>query len=240
MDLAKVTDIFNVANSIGIAGIIIAIAGVVVGVAYGRRSGRPVYKQTGNQVVTASPKDKITVQHAGQDVPRVTRTKISLWNGGRKTLEKADLVTDYPIRIKFKDEDAKILAVTMLRQSDEANKFNALIHESGSSVLVEFEYLDYRQGGQVEVLHTSEGWGAIVSGKVKGLPRGVQEVKPVVDMPQAVPLVLVAGNAIVVLASVHVIWAAWLVGAISFVLLSYVLIRWRRAREPRNLSLIKK
>lgn len=230
----------NLANSIGLAGVVVGIVGILVGVTYGRTRGRPVYKQIGNTVVTASSEEQITVQHAGKNVPRVTRTKVAFWNRGRKTLEGSDIVVDYPIRFQFPDEDTKILAVTTLRRSDEANNFNATIDNDGSSILITFDYLDQGQGGLIEVLHTCTVWGALVSGKIKGLPRGTREIE---SRPMGRPIILgcayfgsVAAFALIKPLFPRIV----IIGAIILVAAFFYLIIRRTTSEPKELSLSRK
>jgi|ERR1017187_1549330 hypothetical protein len=230
----------NLANSIGLAGVVIGIVGILVGVTYGRTRGRPVYKQIGNTVVTASSEEQITVQHAGKNVPRVTRTRVAFWNRGRKTLERSDTVADYPIRFRFPDDDTKILAVTTLRRSDEANNFNATIDTDSSSVLITFNYLDQGQGGLIEILHTCSVWGALVSGKIKGLPGGTREIESRPIYRTSILVLAYTGCAAAFIFINKLFSKIVIMGAIILVAVAFYLIIRRATSEPKELALSRK
>src|SRR5689334_3536322 len=99
----------SLGDALGVAGVILGIAGFVagaLGVVYAKAGPRPVFKQGGNRVVLASKEQKISVQYDGIDVPAVSRTVISFWNAGRKTLLGSAVVEDRPVRFEF--EEARI------------------------------------------------------------------------------------------------------------------------------------
>jgi hypothetical protein len=246
----------SLADALGLVGVLIGIIGVIVGVAYGRAHGRPVFKQSGNRVVTASPDKRITVQYAGDDVPRVTRTRIAIWNAGRRPLNSSDIADDYPIRFRFGGEQVRVLDVATLRTSDEANKFRAIRDDGNSAVLISIDYLEHRQGGVIEVTHTSDGWGATASGKIKGVPRGIREArlpKPPSSPVQAFLAVIVIIPLFIVVVALFelpllFIWDVLenlllqivLTGIIALIAAALVVAVVQRYREPRALSLSDK
>jgi hypothetical protein len=159
----------------GIAGVGVGVVGIVVAVVLARRRAMPVYQVIGNRVIRGLPADHITVQYNGQDVPQVTRTRITFWNAGKKTLDGADVVEGYPIRFLFSNEASKVLDVSMLKVTNIENQFSAMSDDKDAAVRFDFDYLDFKQGAVVEILHTDESWRVRSSGTIKGLPKGVVE-----------------------------------------------------------------
>lgn len=237
----------SISDILGVAGVIVGIVGAVVGIVYGRSRGWPVFKQVGNSVVTAAPEEHITVQHAGKDVPRVTRTRIAFWNAGHRTLDGSMVVADYPVKFNFKGGTTEILSLAVIQESDPANGFAAVADPSNSAVAISFDYLEPRQGALLEVLHTSDRWGAVATGKIKGLPEGIREAESPEEDRSFWAFVLIQAAIFGSLAfwdNVHssryrVIYVS-AITAVAVCLALFYVIRKRIYTEPKTLSLSRK
>jgi hypothetical protein len=242
-------------DRLGIAGLAIGILGIVlavISIAYDRRQARLVYQMTGSRVVRAAPTHGITVQYNGEDIPQVTRTQIIFWNAGQKTFEETSIVEEYPVQFRFEGEDTRVLSVELIGTSDLANKFSVRKNGHGQAgVIFSFKYLDPDQGAVVEVLHTSESWKAIPSGKIKGAPRGVVERKApwegsklTADLVHLVPAGLVAiglgvGFVILTSAPLALVYRIVLSAVLELVVLYLLVLFPRRFMPPKGLSSLR-
>jgi hypothetical protein len=238
----------NTSDAIAVIGVVVGVLAVIAGVVYAKAHGKPVYRQTGNRVVAASPGDRITVQYDGQDVPYVTRSRIAFWNAGSKTLNGSEIAKNHPIQFVFPGEEIKVLSIEKLRFSDEANLFQAEKDDSGSRVQISFDYLEPRQGAVIEVTHTSAEWNAKALGKIKGVPRGIrQSPSPNSGRFLAIALASFYLGVILLTAIGGLIWviggAIWIKMALGVIVIFLIgwggIVGWRNIREPRKLSLNK-
>jgi hypothetical protein len=227
---------------LGIGGVLVGIAAIAVAVLIARRRPQLVFVQEGNVVVEGDDPD-ITVAWRGVHVPNVSRARITMWNAGTKTFDGSAVVRNYPLRYVFSGAN-RILAVTVLVCSDEANAFEAHISPDDShtpdSVLLDCEYLEPRQGAVIEVLHTSNRWGAQPAGTVKGLR------KPLVERANVsgagVPLAVLGVPAVAgtIFAGLHhhesiVAFAVVVASALVFmIVLGGLYFEWR-SRPPKEL-----
>jgi hypothetical protein len=162
---------------LGIGGVVAGLAAILVAVLIARRHPQLVFQQEGNVVVEGDDPD-IAVSWRDVRVPNVSRARITTWNAGSQTFDGSAVVHNYPLRYIFPRAD-RILAVTVLARSDDENAFDATpatpADAKPDSVLLTFDYLDPRQGAVIEVLHTSDRWGAQPAGTVKGLRKPLIE-----------------------------------------------------------------
>jgi hypothetical protein len=108
---------------IGIAGVVVALIGILVGVLYARRRPNLVFHQEGRVVVRGQPDDDLEVYWRGKPVPAFSRTRLWVWNAGSATLDRSAAVPGYPLRLSFGDENTEVLDVEELLVSKEENGF---------------------------------------------------------------------------------------------------------------------
>lgn len=164
-----------VGSSIGLLGIIAAVVTYLLT----RQRTSLVYRHTGDRLLGLKdgglPAD-ITVQYRNQDIPRLTRSIVVMWNAGEKTISGTELVKSDPLRLLI-PEDGRILSVTVLRVSREVIDFKCLTVETKpNEVGIEFAFLDPADGAAIEVLHTSEARNVEVHGTIRGLPKGIRNL----------------------------------------------------------------
>jgi hypothetical protein len=178
--------------SLGWVGSIIGIVGIAYAIfAYFRTRQRGIikYTQSGERMLGLTtdglPRD-VTVQYCGNDIQRLTRTIIWLWNAGEKTFKGSDIPAHDHLRLEVKN-GGSVLAATVLKQARDVCRFAVpLDAESPDKVLISFDFLDPKDGAVLEVLHTSEEIDIDVCGTVVGLPSGPKELgalPKLLDMP---------------------------------------------------------
>lgn len=116
--------------------------------------------------------ESLEIRFDGKPVPRVTLSRIVLWNSGNRTIDARDLVERDPLRIELEDGD-QILKVNTLRESRSVNAFEFL-KVSERTLKVKFDFIDPHDGITFEVLHTSTIKSLEVLGTIKGQDKKVQ------------------------------------------------------------------
>ena len=230
---------------IAIAGLILGVVGVAVGVVYARRRAQLVFTQAGNVVVDATQPgaDDIEIAWRGTKVPSVSRTRIAIWNDGALTLEGSAIVENYPLRLKFKGE---VLSVSVLARSHKENGFDAWADpEAKDAVRIMLDYFDRHHGAVIEVVHGSNHWGGTPSGTIKGVPHSFIEREAWEEGDGVLGFVVIALSAVMVGSAIS---ANSLVGKIAtglalalpgLLLLLLTMSKWR-GRPPKALRISDK
>ncbi|KAF0107044.1 MAG: hypothetical protein FD146_2154 [Anaerolineaceae bacterium] len=154
---------------LGISGTILGIIGLITGYIFYRKGLRvkiPTVSIFGNTLVqeSISKFNGIEIFYKGNKVDDLTVTKVLLWNQGRETISRNDLVEANPLRIEIEGE-SKIFDVSIIKTMNPANQFSAILKPDGKSAEIVFDYVDKDQGAVIQVIHTSKDSKSI---KVKG------------------------------------------------------------------------
>ena len=83
-----------------------------------------------------------------KNIESLTITKIFLWNGGRRSIDKADIDDGY-IKI-LASEDNIILEAKIIHSSNDRNDLSL----NSENNTINFDFLDSSNGGVIEVIHT--------------------------------------------------------------------------------------
>ena len=110
--------------------------------------------------------DGLSITHHGEQVERLTRSHIWLWNAGRKAVRSSDVIATNPLRAYY--PDAQLLELTLVHWTDGAVGFRPKRQDDGSW-LVEFDHWEGRHGVVFEALHTSTRVVPKLTGSVDGL-----------------------------------------------------------------------
>ena len=160
-----------IGNLLGIVGLIAA------GATYFLTRKRKIlaYLVQGNWLLGSNgaelPK-QVTVMFEGKDIPRLTRSRLIMWNKGEETIQGEDIVGSDPLRIDF-DPDVRILSANILKTSrDVIGGVYTIAEVDKSSIAVEFEFLDKGDGFVLEILHTGIVRRPDLKGTIKGIPAG--------------------------------------------------------------------
>jgi hypothetical protein len=167
----------------GWVGSLIGLIGVLGGViAYFRSRKRTSlsFAYLGEHLLgseSAALPEGISVQYCGEDIPRLTRSVIVLWNSGENTILGTDVVDIDPLRFSV-GTDGKLLSASILKASRPVNDFR-IRHPSAQApneAVVELNYFDSKDGVVVEILHTSTSKHPDIKGTVRGLPTGLKSL----------------------------------------------------------------
>ncbi|MBC2405466.1 hypothetical protein HF257_05585 [Pseudomonas sp. WS 5106] len=119
----------------------------------------------------------ISVQYYGEDIPRLTRSVIVLWNSGENTILGTEVVDIDPLRFSV-GTDGKLLSASILKASRPVNDFRIRppSAQAPNEAVVELNYFDSTDGVVVEILHTSTSRHPDIKGTVRGLPNGLKSL----------------------------------------------------------------
>jgi hypothetical protein len=126
---------------------------------------------------SAALPEGISVQYYGDDIPRLTRSVIVLWNSGENTILGSDVVDIDPLRFSV-GTDGKLLAASILKASRPVNDFRIRppSAQAPNEAVVELNYFDSKDGVVVEILHTSTSAHPDIKGTIRGLPNGLKSL----------------------------------------------------------------
>lgn len=113
--------------------------------------------------------NELEIRYAGTLVPRVTATRLVLWNAGNVTLRGDQVVASDPLRLEL-PESSMILSAAIVRSTREANAAHLVWDER--SVTVTFDYFDPNDGVTIEVYHSGGRQALKCVGTLRGLPSG--------------------------------------------------------------------
>jgi hypothetical protein len=148
------------------------------------------FQSSSVDVVTPSEEEvgglELEVLFKGARIPRLTRTRMALWNAGWATVEGADISENDPLRIRLRDGPMRveILDVRLVRATREAIAFSAEVRKG--TCFVNFDFLDRHDGVVLDLLHTGSATGRpSIDGVIKGLPAGVSYYGDLIRPSQA-------------------------------------------------------
>lgn len=157
---------------------IIALGGTVCSICLGVKAikkQKPRYLIRSKSIRESEFKNsQIKIKSEGNDIPRITISKLCFLNAGNETIEKKDIADNDPITIRIND-DAEILDA-LIYYSKEANKVEyTLDKESRKNVSLSFDYLSRNDGFILKIFHTGKDSKELsISGTMK---RGKQITK---------------------------------------------------------------
>jgi len=106
-------------------------------------------------VADGIPKAGLRIAASEREISRISRTRIAFWNARGDTVRGSDVVGSDPVRLCFPTGDSP-LSVRVLTSSRRQVALTATaLPDVGdeSAVSVEFDFLDAKDGGVVEILH---------------------------------------------------------------------------------------
>lgn len=110
--------------------------------------------------------DLLSVEYDGHKIDNLTISKVAIWNAGKESIRSTDIPKSSPFLINA--TDGIILSSNVITQNNEANMFGCTISDDRSSVLIDFDFIDYDNTAIIEILHTSNTLsvsGCVIGGK---------------------------------------------------------------------------
>lgn len=107
----------------------------------------------------------LSVTYNKKKVTQLTITTITFWNNSFPTINFSDIVDADPLRILIKN--GKILSASVLKGYNTSNCVDVELIDK-KTALINFDYLDRKEGGIVQVVHTDGEKSISLSNKIKG------------------------------------------------------------------------
>jgi hypothetical protein len=155
----------------------------IIGIVRGKATKEPVFIVSPPELIaqTVPEEEKLKILWEETKIPNVALVKIGIWNQGSRYIDKSDISSTNPIRIKPR-EKVDILAVQVLKTSRPTLNFDSKVERDADAietVLIEIkgdEALEKFDGGLFHVLFSGQ-WECTwkVDGRIKGVPKGFQE-----------------------------------------------------------------
>lgn len=163
--------------------LVIATIIAIIGIAVGRTTKKPVFVVSPPELIaqTVPEQEKLRIIWAGNEIQNVALVKIGIWNQGSRYIDKNDISSTNPIRIKPLKK-VGILAVQVLKTSRPTLNFDSKIETDADgieSILLKIkgdEALEKFDGVLFHILFSGPlecSWK--VGGRIKGVPKGFQE-----------------------------------------------------------------
>ncbi|MCA8256419.1 hypothetical protein LGM89_24420 [Burkholderia sp. AU31624] len=108
----------------------------------------------------------LDIKHNGNEIERLTRSHVWLWNAGRKAIRPSDVITANPLKVIY--PEAQLLNLALLHPSEGAIGFRTVQLDDGAW-LIEFDHWEAKHGVVLEALHTSTRVVPKITGSIDGL-----------------------------------------------------------------------
>lgn len=169
----------------GSTGTVIGLIGIGLAFVFylrSRRNPRMAYQADHVTLVGATGAafpEEVQVLFQATPVPRVTASRVVIWNCGNQTIDGREIVHTDPLRFEV-EESGTILKHRILRQTRSVNgwKFEWKSH---NRLELAFEYLDPGDGINLEITHTEPADGLAFAGTIKGIPSGIRNFGRVLE-----------------------------------------------------------
>lgn len=102
----------------------------------------------------------------GRKVPRVTSSKIILWNTGNAPISPEDFLSENLLKVSFAENQAEVLEASVLEADTPENGARVRVDEN-NSVVLEYEVIRPKEGVVLEILHTGSSGSIKLSGKIR-------------------------------------------------------------------------
>lgn len=110
---------------------------------------------------------KFQVSYCGQPIQNLTISQFAIWNSGNKLLNSTDVVDTKPLSITSNEGGPDILDVSIIKCSEESNKFT-VDKKSSHCAELRFDYMNRQDGIIVQILHTGSVENIFLTGLIKG------------------------------------------------------------------------
>jgi hypothetical protein len=167
----------TILNNLGlVAGLALGVIGIYVALRSRERKEPRVYIANDGKIgLSMDAPTELELLYHGKRIPTLTSTYVWFLNEGRRPIRRDDIAPRQPIRIQLTQDGlaVDILEVVVRKTTRESIAFKAIAAAQGAAEL-SFDFLDYRDGALVEILHTGPSWvKADVSGVILGCPKGI-------------------------------------------------------------------
>ena len=157
MVLSDVVWIWICTNWFGILGLALGLLSTILVYRWQRKEKRPYYSRRTTVIISnakeAFPAVGIHYKGHVDDLDNLSVTLIVVWNAGRATIDKSDVVLLKPLSIRTL-HSVKLLGTSIIQANNSSCGATCSFKKASNSAALTFDFLDYCNGFVVELLHT--------------------------------------------------------------------------------------
>ena len=172
-------------NPLPAMSVIFGLTSLVISLIRRRKNDR-IYFIEKTFLIFYRPKNvpKLKITYEDKEVETLSVSRILIFNDSERTIDKSDLKTIEPIKIHSENK-IKIFETNVLHQSKKANNIR-IRQTNDSSIELDFDYLDKKEGGIIEIIHNNMG------DRIFELTGYVKSIKEIVRMtnPESTPRII--------------------------------------------------
>ena len=153
-----------------------------------RKVGRISYEIIETTIVgttDAAFSDHLKILFRDALVPRVTSTRVIIWNSANVTIRRADIAENDPLSLIL-GGDGRILVASIDKKTRIVNAAGALVGSTNRDVSVSFDFIDPNDGFTVTVIHSEDKDSLGIKGTIIGLSGGFKRVEDTALYPMNV------------------------------------------------------
>lgn len=156
-----------------VISIAVGVTGIILAYVFhraGQRMREPYWTIQSNNLIRdySAALPDLEVLFSGLQVQNLTVSKIVFWNKGRETIHGEDIAAANPLRVVGRG-DVKLLDTGVLKMNNLSSQVSIAMQPGRSTALLEFDYLDHKQGASLQVVHTGISSADIsLAGDIKG------------------------------------------------------------------------
>lgn len=182
----------NIGVIIGVTTFVVGVVGIIYTVYYGRRGHKKrllVYEISRSIALAQafSPEDdyKLSVlfERRGsseEKIESVYTTFLKFVNLGKEPVRGNDIAPGNPLRVTVKG--ARVLDIQVAGITREVNNVslrNQVMEAEQASAYVDFDFLDYQDGGLIKILSVGEKGSISLEGDIIGMPEGIKNIEEI-------------------------------------------------------------
>jgi len=222
---------------IGIVTGVVGVAGIIYTIHYGRRGQRKkllVYEVSGSIALARafSPESdygiSVLFQRKGsieEKIESVYTTFLKFANLGREPILDRDVAPGNAIKVSVKGTralDIQLAGIT--RDVNNVCLRDQVLEEDKASAYVDFDYLDYQDGGLIKILSVGEKGDISLEGDIIGMPEGIKNIDEIRPTAQATDISKVWLSACIVVGSLilSILVYYWITGNLTNVWLMFL------------------
>lgn len=170
-------------HSLAVTGLVVGLVGVISGIlaAYyfylkARERIDPRYILRHEPLVDSSSgaMAEVSVRYRDAKVTNLNRCLLIIWNKGNRVITRASVAENDKIRLGLPD-DATALGAGILWSSRAAIDLSSCVSNTGSTVSIDFAFLDADDGGVIEILYQGDpNASPTLMGSIMGAPKGIR------------------------------------------------------------------
>ncbi len=154
-----------------VTSLVLAVSGLAYSILhnyYQNKKKKPSYWIKTTHLVRDSIKGikGVRILFNDEEIPNISSTIFIFLNSGKDAIKNTDIASKNPIKITIASQ-YKILDAFIEKQTNEDNNFTIQLQDDNHSVIINFEFMEYKDGFSLRLIHTAPDSNSfIVSGKV--------------------------------------------------------------------------